>query len=129
MEKELIEDLGSLEVTCPLPFSLGTRAGKLVFLSGMVSKDMLSGKADYGDVAYETKKIFENIDKLLQIAGSSSKKILKATVYLRDMSYFDEMNKVYASYFDTKEKMAARSTVEAKLAGEYKVEIEVVALV
>ncbi len=129
MDKEFIEDIGKIEADGSLPFSLGTRYGNLVFLSGMVSKDIRTGEADCGDIAYETKKVLDNIDKLLAAAGSSAEKILKVNVYLADIADFQAMNAVYSAYFNEKARLAARSTVEARLVGKYKIEIEVIAYI
>ena len=129
MDKEFIEDIGKIESDGSLPFSLGTRLGNLVFLSGMVSKDIKTGEPEYGSITDETRKVLSNIDSLLKAAGSSPEKILKVNVYLTDIADFQAMNAVYSAYFDEKKKLAARSTVEAKLVGKYKIEIEVIAYI
>jgi enamine deaminase RidA (YjgF/YER057c/UK114 family) len=50
-------------------------------------------------------------------------------VYMTDISEFDRMNKIYKSYFSTEKSLATRSTVEAKLVGKFKIEIEIIAYI
>ena len=95
----------------------------------MVSKNLETGEHIAGTIEEETAQVFENIRLLLESAGSSMDHILKATVFLADIADFERMNKVYKSYFPTSNSLAARSTVEAKLVGQFKVEIEVIAFI
>ena len=127
MNKELIGY--DPNIPNPLPFVLGTKYGDLVFLSGMVSKDLVTGEHIAGTIEEETAQVFENIKVLLEQAGSSMEKILKTTVFITDIHDFNRMNQVYKTYFPTPASLASRSTVEAKLVGQFKVEIEVVAYV
>ena len=128
MEKTFIGETNQdLENT--LPFVLGTKFDRFVFLSGMVSKNLETGEHIAGTIEEETAQVFENIRLLLESAGSSMDHILKATVFLADIADFERMNKVYKSYFPTSNSLAARSTVEAKLVGQFKVEIEVIAFI
>ena len=110
-----------------LPFALGTKHNGVVYLSGMVSKNMLTDEPIPGSIEEETRQTLENIKLLLERAGSSFDKILKATVFLVDMNDFAAMNKVYKEFFDSPEKLASRSTVGTPLVGAFKVEIEVIA--
>lgn len=128
MEKTFVGETNQdLENT--LPFVLGTKFDRFVFLSGMVSKNLETGEHIAGTIEEETAQVFENIRLLLESAGSSMDHILKATVFLADIADFERMNKVYKSYFPTSNSLAARSTVEAKLIGQFKVEIEVIAFI
>ena len=128
MEKTFVGETNQdLENT--LPFVLGTKFDHFVFLSGMVSKNLETGEHIAGTIEEETAQVFENIRLLLESAGSSMDHILKTTVFLADIADFERMNKVYKSYFPTSNSLAARSTVEAKLVGQFKVEIEVIAFI
>lgn len=128
MEKTFVGETNQdLENT--LPFVLGTKFDRFVFLSGMVSKNLETGEHIAGTIEEETAQVFENIRLLLESAGSSMDHILKTTVFLADIADFERMNKVYKSYFPTSNSLAARSTVEAKLVGQFKVEIEVIAFI
>ena len=93
-----------------------------IYLSGQV------GNKDSKDVATQTSEVLNKIDKLLIKVGSNKNKILSATIYLSDISYFEEMNKVWDNWLP--ENCApARATVEAKLAfPEFLVEICIIAI-
>ena len=92
-----------------------------VYLSGQV------GNKDSKDVATQTSEVLEKIEKLLLKAGSDKKKILSATIYLSDISYFEEMNRVWDNWLP-ENSAPARATVEAKLAfPEFLVEICIIA--
>jgi len=125
MEKEFVSSRGDAS----LPFVNAIKYGQIIFLSGMVSKNLETGEHLYGTIEEETSNVFKNIEKLLNEAGSSNEKILKSTVYMTDISEFDRMNKIYKSYFSTEKSLATRSTVEAKLVGKFKIEIEIVAYI
>ena len=92
-----------------------------IYLSGQV------GDIDSKDVATQTSEVLKNVEKLLLQAGSNKNKILSANIYLSDISYFEEMNKVWDNWLP--ENCApARATVEAKLAfPELLVEICIIA--
>ena len=93
-----------------------------IYLSGQV------GNKESNDVATQTSEVLKKIEKLLLQAGSNKNKILSATIYLSDISYFEEMNKVWDNWLP--ENCApARATVEAKLAfPEFLVEICIIAI-
>jgi 2-iminobutanoate/2-iminopropanoate deaminase len=110
-----------------LPFSDGFIAGDFVFTAGQVGIDPNTGNITDA-VTDQTRLALENIKAVLAAAGAKMSNVIKTTVYLVDMTYFDEMNKVYSTYFD--DPCPARSTIQAKLARpQYKVEIEAVAYV
>ena len=95
--------------------------GDTVYLSGVVSRDLSA------DVHGQTEQILHRIDELLAEAGSSRARLLSATVWLRDISTFDEMNKAWVAWVDPGNP-PARATVEARLAHpDYRVEIMVIA--
>ena len=81
-----------------------------------------------GDVAAQTVRVLENLKAVLEAAGSSLEKVLKTTVYLKDMSEFGKVNEVYGQYFGAS--LPARATVEvARLPRDVRVEIEAIAAV
>ncbi|MFI4995585.1 MAG: RidA family protein [Hyphomicrobiales bacterium] len=96
--------------------------GNTVYLAGQVAQD-----AAATSVADQTKAILAQIDALLAKAGSDKSKLLSASIWLTDISTFDEMNKVWDAWL-SKGNAPARATVEAKLAApRFKVEIGVIA--
>ena len=92
-----------------------------VYLSGQV------GNKNSKDVATQTSEVLEKIEKLLLKADSNKNKLLSATIYLSDISYFEEMNRVWDNWLP-ENSAPARATVEAKLAfPEFLVEICIIA--
>jgi 2-iminobutanoate/2-iminopropanoate deaminase len=110
-----------------LPFSEAVRVGAMLYLSGKLGTDS-SGKLVPGGIAAETRQTMENIQAALERCGSSLNHVVKATVMLADMNEWDEMNKVYVTYF--RNHLPARSAMGVNgLARGARVEIEVVAVV
>lgn len=103
-------------------------AGTLVFTAGQIPLDPATGKIDGDDIATQTRRALANVGEILKKAGSSPQKVVKTTVFLKDMNEFAGMNAVYAEFFGTH--APARSTVEvARLPKDVRVEIEAVAIV
>lgn len=98
--------------TADLPFSHVVKAGDILYLSSQLSCDLQTGCIIGGDVATQTRKAMENINYLLSNAGSSMEHVLRMRVYMRNISEFDEMNRVYREYFRKGEE-PARTTVQA----------------
>jgi 2-iminobutanoate/2-iminopropanoate deaminase len=108
------------------PYSQAIVEGDFIFLAGQGPTNPATGKVEYGDVASETKRTFENMKAILEAAGSSLDKVVKCNVYLRDIKDFAAMNEVYKTYF--KAPYPARTTIQAAaLPGGIAVEIECVA--
>jgi 2-iminobutanoate/2-iminopropanoate deaminase len=109
------------------PYSLGVKAGQLVFISGQLGLDPATGSLVEGGVEAETRQALKNLAAILTAGGCSLKQVVKATVFLRDMNDFTRMNGVYAEFFS--ENPPARSAVQvAALPRNGAVEIEVIAL-
>lgn len=110
-----------------LPFSTALAYGDLVFISGMVGRNLETGEIARGDISAQTRQTLMNIEQQLQKAGSSLSMALKVTIFIMDMGLFKEMNSVYRSFFN--EDFPARSCVGvASLPDpEALVEIEVIA--
>ena len=96
--------------------------GDTVYLAGQVAQD-----APGASVAEQTKNILARIDGLLAEAGTDKSKLLSTTIWLADISTFDEMNGVWDAWIDP-ENPPARACVEAKLAApRFTVEIGIIA--
>lgn len=109
------------------PYSQAIKAGGFVFLSGQVALDPASMQVVPGDVAAQTERVLKNLSAVLQAAGSSLEKVVKTTVFLKNMADFAAMNEVYGKFWKTAP--PARSTVEAaRLPKDVLVEIDVIAL-
>jgi 2-iminobutanoate/2-iminopropanoate deaminase len=110
------------------PYSQAVAHNGLLYLSGQIALDPATGQLIEGDIAAQTERVLENLKAVLEAAGSSLDRVLKTTVYLKDLSEFARMNEVYGRYFP--ENPPARATVEvARLPRDARVEIEAVAWV
>ena len=110
------------------PYSQAIRVNGFIFVSGQVAIDPANQQFIAGDVAAQTDRAIKNLAGILKAAGSSLEKVVRATVFLKNMSDFAAMNEVYGKYFSSAP--PARSTVEvARLPKEALVEIDVIALV
>ena len=109
----------------PVPFSKAVRAGGFLFLSGQLAMDGGGNIVD-GDVAAQTRVVLERIAATLQECGASMADVVKTTVWLGSLDDFAAFNDEYRKHFAGA--LPARSTVEAKLYRNAKVEIEVTAL-
>jgi len=108
------------------PYSQGVALCHLVFLSGQIALVPETGELVKGSVTEETEQIFKNIGALLRAKDLTFENIVKATIFLTDMSKFAEVNAEYAKYFPTNP--PARSCVGvASLPRGAQVEIEVIA--
>jgi 2-iminobutanoate/2-iminopropanoate deaminase len=109
------------------PYSQAIKANGFVFVSGQVAIDPATQQVISGDVAAQTDRVLRNLSEILEAAGSGLGKVVKATVFLKNMGEFALMNGVYGKYFNSVP--PARSTVEvARLPKDVLVEIDVIAL-
>ena len=109
------------------PYSQAIRAQGLIFTSGQIAIDPASAQIIGDDVSTQTDRVLKNLAAILQASGSSLEKVLRCTVFLKNMGDFAAMNEVYSRYF--KQKPPARSTVEvARLPKDVLIEVDVIAL-
>jgi len=109
------------------PYSQAIKANGFVFTAGQVAIDPATQQLVGGDIAAQTECVLRNVAAILQAAGSSLEKVVRTTVFLKNMNDFGAMNEVYAKYFTAAP--PARSTVEAaRLPKDVLVEIDVIAL-
>jgi 2-iminobutanoate/2-iminopropanoate deaminase len=109
------------------PYSLGIKAGQFVFCSGQLGLDPATGNMVEGGVEAETRQALTNLATVLDAAGSSLGRVVKTTVFLRDINDFARMNAVYAEFF-TSEPPARSAFQVAALPRGGAVEIEAIAL-
>jgi len=108
------------------PYSQAVRAGQLLFVSGQVPLDPATGQIVSGDIAAQTRRVFDNLSAVLKAGGRSFADVVRTTVFLADMNDFAAVNEVYGTYFS--EPYPARATVQvARLPKDARVEIDVIA--
>ena len=109
------------------PYSQAIRAQGLIFTSGQIAIDPATAQIIAGNVSAQTDCVLKNLSAILQASGSSLEKVLRCTVFLKNMGDFAAMNEVYGRYFQ--QEPPARSTVEvARLPKDVLIEIDVIAL-
>jgi 2-iminobutanoate/2-iminopropanoate deaminase len=109
------------------PYSQAISIDSLVFCSGQLGLDAVSGQMAGGDAVAEAEAVLANVAAVLAAAGSSMDRVLKTTVFLTDLKDFQAVNEVYARHFSSP--YPARSTIQvAALPRGAKVEIEAIAL-
>jgi 2-iminobutanoate/2-iminopropanoate deaminase len=110
------------------PYSQAIKANGFLFTSGQIALDPATNNLIVGGIAEQTEQVLKNLTALLQAAGSSWEKVVKTTVFLKDMGEFGQMNEVYGKV--CKGAPPARSTVEvARLPKDVAVEIDLIALI
>ncbi len=110
------------------PYEQAIAINGLLFTSGQIALDPATGKLIEGDISAQTRRVLENLQAVLEAGGSSMDHVVKATIYLTNLSDFSKMNEVYAEYLGHVK--PARSTVGvASLPRGASVEIDLVAVV
>lgn len=111
------------------PYNQGVAAsGTFLFVAGQIPIDPKTGTVVEGDIKIQTRRALDNVRAILAKGGSSLDRVVKMTVFLKDMNDFAGMNEVYAEYFRVNP--PARSTVEvSRLPRDVKVEIDAIGIV
>ncbi|HYE81227.1 MAG TPA: RidA family protein [Clostridia bacterium] len=110
------------------PYSQAVKYGNMLFTSGTLGIDPVTGSFAEGGIQAQTKQCLENLKALLEASGSSLEKVLKTTVFIKEMNDFPKINEIYGQYF-TKEQ-PGRSCVEvARLPKDALIEIEAIAFI
>jgi len=124
MERTIIH---TKEAPAPIgPYNQAVHAGNLVFVSGQVALDPVTGEMNNSDLETETRQVMKNVEAVLNAAGCDFSNVVKTTIFLSDMQLFAQVNEVYGSYF--KGDYPARETVAVKgLPKNANVEISVIA--
>ena len=106
-------------------YSQGIRSGNFIYTSGQIPLNPKTGKLISGDIIAEIRQVLDNLDAVFRGGGSSLKAAVKLTVFVTDLAYFSDLNKVFEEYFP--EKPPARSAVQVSaLPMGVRIEIEAV---
>ena len=110
------------------PYSQGVRSGNLIFTAGQIPLDPVTQQVVASGIEDQTTQVFENLKAILEAGGSGLDRVIKATVFLKDLSDFAAMNEIYGAYLGKGGTPPARSTVEvSRLPKDVLVEIELIA--
>lgn len=108
------------------PYSQAVVVGNLVFCSGQIPLDCGSMQIVGENIVDQANQVLSNIKSVVEASGSSVNRIIKTTVFLKNMSHFTDFNKVYSDFFTNHK--PARSTVEVSaLPKNVLIEIECIA--
>ena len=123
--RELVTAAGAAKAIGP--YSPALKVGQMLFLSGSIPLDPVSGQLVEGGIKEQTTRVMENIKALLAAAGAGFDNVARTTVFMVDLGEFAAMNEIYSSYFTAP--YPARSTVQVvKLPRDVRVEIDVIAV-
>lgn len=110
------------------PYSQAVKANGFIFVSGQLPVNPETGNFAGTTIEIQTKQSLDNLKAILEVGNSALEKVLKTTVFLKDMNDFSAMNTIYIQYFS--ENFPARICVEvARLPKDALVEVEAIALV
>lgn len=108
------------------PYSQAIVCGNMVFTSGQIPINPVSGEVEATDITGQAEQVMKNLGEVLKSAGTGFENAVKTTCFLAEMADFSAFNEVYAKYFTTK---PARSCVAVKtLPKNVLVEVEVIAV-
>ncbi|MEZ4334081.1 MAG: RidA family protein [Myxococcota bacterium] len=123
------EEIRTTDAPAPVgPYSQAIRAGQLLFASGQIPLDPATGKIVPGEIEDEARRVLANLDAVLRAGGSGLDRVVKATVYLTDLSLFPRVNTIYAEYFSAQPAPARVTVGVASLPLGARVEIDAIAL-
>jgi 2-iminobutanoate/2-iminopropanoate deaminase len=110
------------------PYSQAIRAGKSLYLAGQIPIDPKTNQVlSNGTIEEQTRRVLDNLSAVLAADGLTMDNVVTTTVFLKDLSDFEKMNGVYATYF--KNAPPARATIEvARIPRDVKIEISAIAV-
>lgn len=108
MKKIILTDRGPKPIG---PYSQAVSTDGLLFVSGQIPIDPATNNLVAGDIATQTRRVMDNLKAILEAAGSGPDRVVKTTIYLKDLNDFAKVNEVYATYFP--KDPPARATVQA----------------
>lgn len=110
------------------PYSQAVRAGEMVFLSGQIPLDPATGEVVPGGIREQAAQVMKNFQSIVEAAGATMADVAKTTIFMKDLSGFNDLNDVYGRFFDGD--YPARSCVEvSRLPKDVLVEIEGILIV
>jgi len=109
------------------PYSQAVKTDTMVFVSGQLALNPTTGNLVTDDIKIETRQAMNNLKNILEAAGSNLEKVIKTTLFIKNMNDFSLINEVYGEFF--KQNFPARACVEvARLPKDANVEVEAVGL-
>lgn len=110
-----------------IPYSQAVRVGDLLFISGQIAEDPITGEVFTGDIAKQTQCVMENLKRILEQAGTGFDQTVMARLYLTDLKDYDVVNQIYVSYFPEHARPARTMVAVVGLADQVSIEIDLIA--
>ena len=111
------------------PYNQAVSYNGLLYVSGQIAIDPATGNLVLDDIEAETHKVLQNLKAILEAAGSGLEKVLKATVFVKDMNQFGRINTVYGTYFKPEFAPARELVQVSELPKFVNIEISVIAAI
>ncbi len=128
MTRETIQTDGAPAAIGPYSQAVSVPSGRMVFLSGQIPLDPVTGKMVDGDITAQTERVMKNLEAVLKKAGASFANVVRCGIFLVDLNDFGRVNEVYARSFPSNP--PARATVQVSaLPRGAQVEIDAVAVI
>lgn len=109
------------------PYNQAVLNDNILYTSGQIAIDPITGNLITTDIRKETKQVMENLKALLEVVQMDFSNVIKATIFISDMDNYSIINEIYASYFEEKN-APARETVEvSRLPKSVRIEISMIA--
>ena len=109
------------------PYNQAVQSGSMLFISGQVCIDPVTGNLKNKDIQEETHQVMHNLKAILQQAGMDFNDVVKTTIFITDMHQFGEINQIYGKYFENA--FPARETVQVSALPKFaNVEISMIAV-
>jgi 2-iminobutanoate/2-iminopropanoate deaminase len=127
MEKQIIN---TTSAPAPIgPYNQAILAGDMLFISGQICIDPLTGALKNQDIQQETHQVMHNLRSILTAADMTFHNVVKTTIFITDMNRFSEINEIYGKYFDSNASFPARETVQVSALPKFvNVEISMIAV-
>ena len=111
------------------PYNQAIQSGNMLFISGQICIDPVSGQLKNKDIQEETHQVMHNLRSILTAADMTFHNVVKTTIFITDMNRFSEINEVYGKYFDSNSSFPARETVQVSALPKFvNVEISMIAV-
>lgn len=109
------------------PYSHGVRAGDFLFITGQLAEDPATGEVIKGPIEAQTRRVMDNLQLVLDHAGSSFGQVVMARIFLTDFRYYEAVNSIYQGYFGQAPQPSRTTVGVIALAGYGDVEIDLIA--
>ncbi len=124
------KQITSSDAPAPIgPYSQAIQTGSIMFISGQIPMNALTGELITDNIELATHLVMENLRAILNEAGMNFGNVVKTSIFLKDMNDFTVVNEIYGGYFKGKTPPPARETVQvARLPKDVQVEISAIAV-